>query len=205
MKNKICPICKNKFIPNVYNQIYCSKLCKWKRSHQVHRQEELEYKKQYRKIHKEEIKEYMKDYRKQHIEPIANQRKQYRKDNKNSIKKYMKQYFIKYQKITLHKLIKNLRTRVGLALKGNPKSETTMKLVSCSIETLIHHLSCKFYDRKDGLKMSLDNYGLWHVDHIKPCYLFNLSKKSEQKKCFHYINLQPLWAVDNLKKSKNYD
>lgn len=50
--------------------------------------------------------------------------------------------------------------------------------------------------------MSWDNYGDWHIDHRKPCSLFDLSKKSEQLKCFNYTNLQPLWAIDNLRKSK---
>jgi len=54
--------------------------------------------------------------------------------------------------------------------------------------------------------MNWDNYGVygWHVDHIKPCFLFNMNDIDEQKKCFHYTNLQPLWAKDNLVKNKSY-
>jgi hypothetical protein len=48
--------------------------------------------------------------------------------------------------------------------------------------------------------MSFKNYGKWHIDHIRPCASFDLSKASEQKECFHYTNLQPLWAEDNLSK-----
>ena len=45
-----------------------------------------------------------------------------------------------------------------------------------------------------------DNYGEWHIDHIKPCAKFDLTKLEDQKKCFNYTNLQPLWAIDNYKK-----
>ena len=48
--------------------------------------------------------------------------------------------------------------------------------------------------------MSWTNYGAWHVDHIVSCKTFNLTKPEEQKKCFNYTNLQPLWAEINLKK-----
>lgn len=41
---------------------------------------------------------------------------------------------------------------------------------------------------------------LIHVDHIRPCCSFDLSKPEEQKIAFHYTNLQPLWAADNLSK-----
>ena len=44
-----------------------------------------------------------------------------------------------------------------------------------------------------------------HIDHIKPCAKFDLTKKEEQEKCFHYTNLQPLWAIDNMMKSNKYD
>jgi hypothetical protein len=95
-----------------------------------------------------------------------------------------------------------LSKRIWDALKGNCKSKSTIKLLGCSIEFLKLHLSKKFHPRTDGLTMVLENYGYrgWHVDHIKPCASFDLSKPEEQRKCFHYTNLQPLWAEENFKK-----
>ena len=52
--------------------------------------------------------------------------------------------------------------------------------------------------------MTWENHGLWHIDHIKPCSSFNLLIEDEHHKCFHYSNLQPLWAKDNLSKSANF-
>lgn len=51
--------------------------------------------------------------------------------------------------------------------------------------------------------MSWANYGYygWHVDHIIPCSVFDLSEPEQQKICFNYKNLQPLWAIENMKKS----
>mgnify|MGYP007037379775 CR=1 FL=1 len=43
------------------------------------------------------------------------------------------------------------------------------------------------------------------IDHIKLCSSFNLLDNSEQEKCFHYTNLQPLWATDNKKKGNKYE
>lgn len=39
-----------------------------------------------------------------------------------------------------------------------------------------------------------------HVDHKVPCCAFDLTRPSEQAKCFHYTNLQPLWGKDNFEK-----
>ena len=97
------------------------------------------------------------------------------------------------------KLIQNLRKRVYNALKGITKSDTTKNLLGCSIEYLKQHLENQFQ-----LGMTWDNYGKWHVDHKKPCCKFDFTKIEQQRECFHYTNLQPLWAIDNLKKSGKY-
>jgi hypothetical protein len=96
----------------------------------------------------------------------------------------------------------NLSTRVRMALKaaGTRKSEKTKELIGCSIEDLKAHLESKFVE-----DMTWENYGKWHLDHMKPCATFNLIDVEEQRKCFHWTNLQPLWAIDNLRKSSRWE
>jgi hypothetical protein len=57
--------------------------------------------------------------------------------------------------------------------------------------------------------MNWDNYGFgidkWNMDHIIPCASFDLSDPEQQKKCFHYTNLQPLWQLENILKSDRID
>lgn len=86
-----------------------------------------------------------------------------------------------------------LHCRLYMAVKE--KTGKTMELTGCSKEELITHLESKFTQG-----MTWENYGAWHIDHIRPCASFNLEDPGEQKKCFHWTNLQPLWAVDNIRK-----
>ena len=51
----------------------------------------------------------------------------------------------------------------------------------------------------------MDNHGLWHLDHIRPCAAWDLTKPAEQAECFHYSNYQTLWAKDNLCKGAKLD
>jgi hypothetical protein len=88
---------------------------------------------------------------------------------------------------------------VSVLLRGKIRAERSMELVGCSIDDLWIHLEGTF---KKG--MTRNNYGLWHVDHCKPCASFDLNDPLQQKKCFHYSNLQALWAIDNLKKGSKW-
>lgn len=120
------------------------------------------------------------------------------KCRRSKCKKCMrKKYNTRIQKDSQFKLRHNIARRILLALNGTSKQLPTMKLVGCSIEHLKKHLENKF---QEG--MTWNNHGKngWHIDHIKPCSSFDLVNLEEQKKCFNYNNLQPLWAEDNLKK-----
>ena len=137
-----------------------------------------------------------------YADPDAHNKKcrEYSKKNRAKINAYSRKYMPKYFKENPSaKIAQNLRIRLNKALK----SQLAGKKVSatdcgCSMDFLVQYLEQRF---KDG--MTWDNYGLygWHIDHIKPCASFDLTKKSEQRKCCHYTNLQPMWAEDNLCKS----
>ena len=90
-----------------------------------------------------------------------------------------------------------LRKRVRNALLGTAKAETTMGLLGCSMDELRSHLEANF---KKG--MCWENHGIhgWHIDHKIPCSAFDLTDPEQQRKCFHFTNLQPLWAGDNWRK-----
>jgi len=100
------------------------------------------------------------------------------------------------------KLSQNLRCRMRCALKGIIKSDTTFNLVGCSSQFLKEYIESKFLPG-----MTWENYRMygWHVDHIKPCCTFNLLDIEEQKKCFHYTNLRPLWSTTKIaRKYRNF-
>jgi len=97
------------------------------------------------------------------------------------------------------KLIFNMRRRIAIALKTHGKGAGTRELLGCSVEFLWAHLESKF---QPG--MTKENYGKWHIDHIRPVDSFDMSDTAQQRECFHWSNLQPLWAVDNWKKGNKY-
>jgi len=95
-----------------------------------------------------------------------------------------------------YRIIANLRTRLWQLLKEKNKCASTMELIDCTVEFLKQYLEKFFYDG-----MSWKNYGkYWHVDHIIPCISFDLTDPEQQKKCFHWTNLQPLTVKHNMEK-----
>ena len=122
----------------------------------------------------------------------------WRKENRDKIQATNTAYESRRKAIDPEfKLLKTLRSRLGSAIKSQSvyKDKATLELVGCSISHLKGFLEAKF---KDG--MTWKNHGEWHIDHIKPCSSFNLLDDQQKKQCFHYTNLQPLWAKENLSK-----
>jgi hypothetical protein len=94
-----------------------------------------------------------------------------------------------------------LRMRVSDRLKNYSKNNRkhTMEYVGCTIDELRSYLEKQFTNN-----MSWENKGEWHIDHIRPCASFNLDNEIERHMCFHYTNLQPLWASENISKGSKY-
>lgn len=113
---------------------------------------------------------------------------------------YHKKYFAKKRKTDIQfKLKENLRNRLNQAIKNNFKSGSAVRDLGCSIIELRQYLESKF---QPG--MTWDNYGQWHIDHIRPLASFNLLNTDELQKACHFSNLQPLWAEENIKKHAKY-
>jgi hypothetical protein len=92
---------------------------------------------------------------------------------------------------------KNLSRRMRELLRS--RGACTSKLLGCSGVFLRGYISSLF---KPG--MSWENYGAWHIDHIRSCASFDLTDSAQQRECFHFSNLQPLWAVENIKKGDKW-
>lgn len=100
----------------------------------------------------------------------------------------------------LYRITCILRSRLNCAMRrcGAEKSDSTMRLVGCSATHLKQWIEVQF---QPG--MSWGNQGLgWHVDHRRPLFTFNLLNHEQQKIAFHYTNLRPLWAEDNMARSR---
>jgi|688.fasta_scaffold29184_15 hypothetical protein len=145
----------------------------------------------FRKNNPDKIKEYGKKYRN------GKNRKYYLENKRKSHKEY-------YHNNTQYKLGHLLRVRLWQSIKKSDlrTEKSTIELLGCSKEEFMQYLETKF---SEG--MNWDNWSLngWHIDHIRPISSFDLSDPEQVKECFHYSNLQPLWAIDNLKKSDLWD
>jgi len=157
--------------------------------------------KAYRDEHHEDHLRRGRDYQKRASKKIRQRKAEYHAANKHTLNPARsKQLAARYRQDPSFRIVKCLRVRLRDALIGAPKHRGAKALIGCSVEELWGHLESLF---EHG--MTRDNYGAWHVDHIRPCSSFDLTDLEQQKKCFHWTNLQPLWAADNLKKWAHYN
>lgn len=149
------------------------------------------YSELYRKNHKEEFKKYNKNYCKRNPQKRKESVRKARKQNEYNKKRKKRD--------KLFHLKTNLRCRLNSALKVKKWHKNThfAQYVGCTLIELKVHLEMQFHTG-----MTWNNYGKWHIDHIIP--LASAKTVPELENLFHFSNLQPLWAYDNMKKGANY-
>ncbi len=228
IQTKICRKCKVEKSVECYNkhknrkdglQVYC-KDCMiqiYKKWCQENLQKQRETFKRYYQKNLEKVRERHKRYYQKNLEKERERKKkyyqenleynkQYRQENKEKIREIQKKYYHKRRKTDpKFKLDDNISAciRTTLKSKGLSKKEIGwQKAVGYTVEQLKEHLEKQFDD-----KMTWENQGTyWHIDHIKPKSLFKYDSidHPEFKKCWSLDNLQPLEAIENLKKSNKY-
>jgi hypothetical protein len=92
------------------------------------------------------------------------------------------------------------RMWILIASTGSKKTLRSSELLGIDKSGLFAHLESLFLPG-----MNWDNRGKgrgkWHIDHIIPCSYFDHSDPEQQKLCWNYKNLRPMWSDDNLGKS----
>lgn len=182
--SNICKECMASYLNQWYNKNKNKLRSKRKVLYETKKEQWKPVQKKYYELNKNEILQRQREYVK--IPEVRNRRRE-------TINKWTTE---RCRKDPNFKLRRTISTRIWHALKGTCKSAKTQQLLGCNSELLKNHLEQKFLKG-----MTWNNYGKqWHIDHIIPCDSFDLTLPDEQKKCFHYTNLQPLWARDNQKK-----
>ncbi len=165
----------------------------------------------YRKEHKDLIYASGKKWRQNNIERSNERARNWRKSNPDKVteicaksdkkRRLQKTEYLRKKRKTdsSYKIGTNLRRRTNRALKSQyaKKCFKFDEYLGCTLTFFKSYFESKF---QEGMTWNGYLNGEIHIDHIKPCVLFNLTDIAQQKECFHYTNLQPLWAKDNFRK-----
>jgi hypothetical protein len=176
---------KKYFLENK-DQIYKDKQLLKEQNKILSKEKAAQKRKEHHKIHGEENRQKWRDWY------------QKNKDSWNVIRKRKK---ITNPRMALKYTV---MSRIGSLLRKQSVIRTLSyeELIGCSFSELETYIESKFTD-----KMNWDNRGGklgWSIDHIIPCASFNLHDIEQQKKCFSYKNLQPLFRRENSSKSATY-
>lgn len=179
------------------------------------------YQKEYREKNKEKEAERLKKWYEENKEKIKEKRAKYREKNKYSARQRYKEYYQKnkqsifnrrseYQnKYRKEKYSYDVSWRMSFKIRAmlarvlqqtkEPKHAKSELMIGYTRNQLLEHLESQF---KEG--MTWDNYGKWHIDHIKPISAFIKEGEKNPAVINSLENLRPLWAEDNFKKGSKY-
>lgn len=192
-QGNLCKVCKKK-LDKIYYEKNKLSIIENNKNYRVNNlQKRIDYQKNRYLLKKDDITKHQKQYYNDNRDRILLRVTNYRNTNKEIINKKRRDKDLPYFNKPEHKIAHSLRHRLNKIIKYKERKihKKIIPFLGCSVTELKKHLESKFLPT-----MSWDNYGkYWHIDHIVPCKSFDLLIEEEQKKCFHYTNLQPLFAV----------
>jgi len=211
---KVCSKCKEKKKSSEFYKksdhkdgltSYC-KECVNKRAslwQQKHKKERQKYLQVYQQKNKEHLKYLHHKRYLEHREEVLKKSSEYQRKHRQEYSKYSLDYYHKkYKNDLFFSLNHRISTAIQIALNGNKNGRHWETLVGYTIKQLKQRIELNF---KKG--MSWKNREKWHIDHKKPKSLFHYVFPEDQafRDCWSLANLQPLWVIDNLKKSNQFN
>ena len=166
---------------------------------ECNRERSRQIKQAWKKRNMETVRRHAREKARRDSEKIKIKKKQYRSENPHIARDYIKEI----RKNNLSRRISdNIGNQMRSALFRNKGRKSWEAIVGYSVESLINHLGTKF---SEG--MTWENYGEWHIDHIRPISSFDFETEplKAAKECWAIGNLQPLWAIDNIRKSNHWE
>jgi len=172
-----------------------------------------EYMREYRKKNRDHLNAYRREYRKRNYERCRETERRYgakpqskaraaegqrrrRRERRDEINaKAAKHAKKRYRSDEQYRIKCQLRSRLYSAVRGNSKAGSAVKLLGCSVDDFKRYLEDQF---EDG--MSWRNRSEWHIDHIKPLAMYDLSDPEQLAIVCHYTNMRPMWANQNRSK-----
>ena len=161
---------------------------------------------EYRNANSERINNQRRERYKKNPKNVLESSRKYYQKNKNKVHSKFNEYSKKRKKIDpVYRFRRNISTLVYINLKrrlSSKKGKGTFTFLPYTVDALIQHLENLF---KVG--MTWENYGHWHIDHIRPDCSFNYKSVEDEEfqKCWALSNLQPLWAEENLRKGGKWE
>lgn len=158
-----------------------------RRFHQENRERILEEMRERNKRYYQNNKERIKKQVKEYTEKNAEWRKEYianwTKDKLDNCPKYKAMYAARKM---LHRI---------LGVAGQKKTKRTQEALGYTYDELREHL-----ERQFTKGMTWDNYGKWHIDHIRPVKAFVDEGVTDPAIINALPNLRPVWADENMSK-----
>lgn len=151
----------------------------------------------------ENIKEGLREKYAENPEKFKQVVKLRRESNPKREKEDQKRRYEKNKNNPEYRIPRLLRKRLNTALNGKSKKASAVQDLGCSIEEFVKRIESLFTPSPTtGEFMSWANHRIdgWHLDHIIPLSYFDLEDETQVKIACHYMNIQPLWAEDNMRK-----
>lgn len=190
----------NKTVSKKYYENHEQNLLKDRERIKRERDKRNNYSKNYYKKNKEKIKEYQKKHYELNKEKYKLKSKKWLDENRerrnHTVNERNK---IRKKEDVIFKLRCKLKTDIYISLKRKKRSKSVEKIIGLSLEEYKKYIENQFEEW-----MSWDNWGMntWHIDHIIP--LSSAKTENELYKLWHYTNLRPISATENLKKGDKF-